>query len=413
MKTIKSRVRSMVILLLVCILLLTALCVTNGTKNAQIENKEAIVRTASLTAKDIYDKNLEDEFDQYDVYSTDTGLDIVAKKNFNTDILRELDLISIDEAEEFTVRYEIQYIENEDTVLLCAIIEGKEDIPVIDTIPGLVTYNGDGEADILFSIEGEKIWLSELNESETINEIGWFSSLFRSIVSAVKNAANNIKKAVETILAPVKKIAKNITVKLLAPKAAAVGAYFLNMSQDEQGIYHADFDCWQQYFGYCDFYDKVFKTFTCMERKKFPYSYDANGDGETEDFILWAWKGDYLNLGAGAELGVYKKWAYDSDLWIVDKSQAMKMTLKLTKNNITIFDYRPTEKQWWITGFNYKYHTTQYELDRDITKAYYTITFNNYTSYKAFKTYNSRMGSTDSENDRWVNTSGYTFSFVL
>lgn len=28
-------------------------------------------------------------------------------------------------------------------------------------------------------------------------------------------------------------------------------------------------------------------------------------NGET--YIIWAWKGDYINLGAGAETGIYKK----------------------------------------------------------------------------------------------------------
>lgn len=30
---------------------------------------------------------------------------------------------------------------------------------------------------------------------------------------------------------------------------AAVGAPVLDMSADDAGVYHADFDCWQQYFG--------------------------------------------------------------------------------------------------------------------------------------------------------------------
>lgn len=37
-----------------------------------------------------------------------------------------------------------------------------------------------------------------------------------------------------------------------------------------------------------------------MEKAKFEFS-----SGE-RDYIFWAWKGDYLNLGAGAELGIYQ-----------------------------------------------------------------------------------------------------------
>jgi len=38
-----------------------------------------------------------------------------------------------------------------------------------------------------------------------------------------------------------------------------------------------------------------------MNREKFPFTY---GD---ERLMLWAWKGDYINLGAGAELGIYRE----------------------------------------------------------------------------------------------------------
>ncbi len=31
---------------------------------------------------------------------------------------------------------------------------------------------------------------------------------------------------------------------------ADVGAFFLMMDKDDNEVYHANFDCWQQYFGY-------------------------------------------------------------------------------------------------------------------------------------------------------------------
>ena len=71
------------------------------------------------------------------------------------------------------------------------------------------------------------------------------------------------------------------------------------MRRDKNGIYHADFDYWQQYFGNKDIYDKVAGIFT---------SFISNNEGKFthngKAFILWAWKGDYLNLGADAELAI-------------------------------------------------------------------------------------------------------------
>ena len=48
-----------------------------------------------------------------------------------------------------------------------------------------------------------------------------------------------------------------------------------------------------------------------------------------KNYILWAWKGDYLNLGAGAELGIYYGGKDINSFWKVDKSLAMPMTLTL------------------------------------------------------------------------------------
>ncbi len=50
-------------------------------------------------------------------------------------------------------------------------------------------------------------------------------------------------------------------------------------------------------------------------------------------YIIWAWKEDYINLGAGAETGI------------------MELLLTDRQGNI-ILDYKPEEKQWWINGFN-------------------------------------------------------------
>lgn len=126
---------------------------------------------------------------------------------------------------------------------------------------------------------------------------------------------------------------------------------------DQDGIYHTYTDCWQKYFGYNDLYDFVFDMGTNMERKKFDFLVGG------KDWILWAWKGDYLNLGAGAELGIYKKLYIKikgkenaTKHWLAATEEAMKMELKLIRNGRTIINYKPRQKQWWITGFNSNEH---------------------------------------------------------
>ena len=152
---------------------------------------------------------------------------------------------------------------------------------------------------------------------------------------------------------------------------AALGALFLDMQKDSKGIYHANFDCWQQYFGYNDFYDLMFDLGTSMKSAKFDFNYNGT------EYILWAWKGDYINLGAGAELGIY----YGGEPhWQVDKSLAMNMSLSLLYNGRLIISYTPSQKQWWITAFNPAY---QYASANNLS-ALYRIEFNSTGLYWAF-----------------------------
>ena len=207
-----------------------------------------------------------------------------------------------------------------------------------------------------------------------------------------------IKKVFETVL----NIGKDMYIYDYKFTTAA-GAYFLDMRVDKNGIYHANFDCWQSAFGYNNFYDNVFDTFTSMDREKFQF----NSGGK--EYMLWAWKGDYLNLGAGAELGIY----YDSIIpgqWSVDKSQAMKMSMALqytdpeTNKTSTIINYSPGDKQWWITGFNPNYKG----VNANNLTVSYTVTFTQ-TIYTNF--YN-KFGDKNSDyyDSRWTGWDSKKFS---
>ena len=172
----------------------------------------------------------------------------------------------------------------------------------------------------------------------------------------------------------------------------------LQMEADRYGVYHAGFDCWQAVFGFNDVYDKVFNRATSMDSAKFEFTSTSDG----KNYMLWAWKGDYLNLGAGAELGIY----YDSIIpghWGVDKDLAMEMPLELeytnpkTARKITLFTYKPGKPQWWITGFK---PSVRIAHENDLT-ANYSVTFNNNTMFTDF--YN-KYGNKDSRyfDKRWT-----------
>ena len=181
---------------------------------------------------------------------------------------------------------------------------------------------------------------------------------------------NQVKTSIRAVLHVI-----NTGERLKGRDTAAIGACFLNMKRDPKGVYHASFDCWQQYFGYCDFYDFMFDIGTSMKSAKFPFSY------KNKSYILWAWKGDYINLGAGAELGIYYG---GGTLWRVDKGLAMNMTLTLKYKKTTIITY--SEKTWWITGFNPRYINVKAS---DLT-ATFTVRFNDSGMFNAFRAANRR-----------------------
>ena len=130
---------------------------------------------------------------------------------------------------------------------------------------------------------------------------------------------------------------------------------FIGATPDENGIYHIDQDYWQSisFVGYNDIYDEVFQTCIGMtgqtvDKKKFPFT---NKDGT--DYVIWMWKGDYVNLGTGAEVGIYEESSILGH-WLTGKENSMPMSLKLEEidSGNVLFDYHPTEEQWWINGFD-------------------------------------------------------------
>lgn len=144
---------------------------------------------------------------------------------------------------------------------------------------------------------------------------------------------------------------------------ASLGSRFLNFKADtSKQVIHSQHYSWQGIGGYNNIYDIVFGNFTNsnMDQLKLPFEVD-----DTE-YILWLWRGDYLNLGAGAEIGIYsrpKSIHQDPealDHYFVDYNLQKRMTLYLYEDNggveyKNVFSWEPYEYQWWITGFNPDY----------------------------------------------------------
>ncbi|OSA94475.1 UNVERIFIED_ORG: hypothetical protein B2H98_06445 [Clostridium botulinum] len=168
---------------------------------------------------------------------------------------------------------------------------------------------------------------------------------FKNNINDLKNSdeVGNIIKRTDTF-----KWFKEKTQEGVLPEFFDIGGF----DRDENGVYHAQQDALQKYGGYTDLYDDVFDLFCSMDKQKFDFEV---GD---EEYIIWLWKGDYLNLGTGAETGIYKG---EEPLWECDTENAMPMTLRLedTSGNV-IYDWKPEENKWWYTGFNPAYSNQTY-----------------------------------------------------
>ena len=215
--------------------------------------------------------------------------------------------------------------------------------------------------------------------SNPINRYEVGGMFWKELFEGIKNVASSI---IHT--------GNNIAVNL-GIDTAAIGAAVLDMEKDSRGVYHASFDCWQQYFGYNDLYDIVFDIGTSMATAKFPFSYNGT------NYILWAWKGDYINLGAGAELGIY---CGNDPHWLVDKNLAMPMGLTLRYEDSIIISH--SETTWWITGFNPKYQN----VNANQLEASFFISFNDIGMYNAF--YGKYK-----DDSRWFFCKSYGYRFAV
>lgn len=148
---------------------------------------------------------------------------------------------------------------------------------------------------------------------------------------------------------------------------ASIGSRTLNFKSDStiggyNGVLHSQPRSWQFAGGYNNLYDAVFGFGTNYNigKEKFPFKV------ENTEYILWVWRGDYLNLGAGAEIGIYSRPDFMSqdpdffDHYFVDYDLAMPMQLYLYECNGSgnidnVFSWNPNDKQWWVTGFNPEY----------------------------------------------------------
>jgi len=179
-------------------------------------------------------------------------------------------------------------------------------------------------------------------------------SIVDSSIKAILKNKNNINSS--NIFSSIALTMKKSST-ILEPFDAAL---FLNFLADENGIWHSQVDTWQRKMGFNEAYDVVFDKVSKMETERFYFNYNNS------EHVLWTWKGDYWNLGAGTEIGLYQQdKSFTGSIKHYDSiDYELPMTLHLYnavdyltphKHYENIFSWTPNEPQWWITGFNSEY----------------------------------------------------------
>jgi RHS repeat-associated protein len=108
---------------------------------------------------------------------------------------------------------------------------------------------------------------------------------------------------------------------------------------------------WQSQVGYDPLYDLAFSLGGPIERLMYKFKLDAIS------YVIWCWKGDYWNLGAGAEIGIYYNENEDAA-----NNGYYKISTDLTVHTRMLIKYRPLglvpftlddfhQTNWWVTSF--------------------------------------------------------------
>lgn len=216
---------------------------------------------------------------------------------------------------------------------------------------------------------------SEYSKSPTMGEIK--EELRSDLKRFIRNTENkkerqNVKSSLEMLITSLSNLAGGTTTsggnkkktravvknamslghRYLSYKTMAdVGAFVLNFKLDvDQKAYHSSDKNWQKYFGYNSLYDEVFDASTDMNTQRITFR------SQGESYALWMWKGDYLNLNSGAEIGLYSSPIASGKMTHYAKVKAVDMNMSLYKYDTysitNIVNWYPDDPQWWITGFS-------------------------------------------------------------
>ena len=241
-------------------------------------------------------------------------------------------------------------------------IENTKDSSIPTELTHWYAYEGE-KGKLNIGVEGFSVLSDEIDKlldekpelKKTDFKLYMFKALTFSALELYDPAQESFYKAIE-------ELGKAIPTDELKKVAAELGSAFLNFKADGKNVLHSQYFQWQAVGGYNNMYDRLFSLFTRknMDMIKLPFEYDGI------EYIFWGWRGDYLNIGAGSELGIYSRPKIlhqdetKLDHYFVDLKNSMNMELHLynyeNPNKISVnYSWKPTVLQWWVCGWNPEY----------------------------------------------------------
>lgn len=132
-----------------------------------------------------------------------------------------------------------------------------------------------------------------------------------------------------------------------------------NFNVKEMMVY-ALINAWHRDMGYAVLYDRAADILPVWDIVTRRFCFNYNG----LEWMIQAWKGNYILISNGAEVGVYNRVPGEEKGTFYNcatDDQLMTMTMKLsTSDGKTLLDLEP-QKHWWINGFKLNGYT--YEPD--------------------------------------------------
>jgi RHS repeat-associated protein len=134
-------------------------------------------------------------------------------------------------------------------------------------------------------------------------------------------------------------------------------SYLLGFKYCEYGKYvnytsSTDTPMWQSVVGYSPVYDFFFSVGGPIFKDKYPFMGNDN-----KYYIIWIWKADYWNLGAGAEIGIYSTDNPDNveqEFYEVDTNLRLQVDMTVKYKTLGLFEKTLNhfeQENWWVCSF--------------------------------------------------------------